>query len=47
MTDDGTTPVRDPVTPEHKRFVLTQASLRLWMIAAAVLALAVWLIVEI
>jgi len=44
MTDDR--PVKDPLTPEHKRFVLTQASLRLWIMAAAVAALGVWLFVE-
>ncbi|MFC3695291.1 hypothetical protein ACFOWB_23965 [Chenggangzhangella methanolivorans] len=39
-------PVKDPVTPEHKRFVLSQASLRLWIMAAAIVALGVWLFVE-
>lgn len=45
MSENG--PVKDPVTPAHKRFVLTQASLRLWIIIAAVAALAIWLLVEI
>ena len=44
MTD--TPPVKDPVSPEHKRFVLGQASLRLWIIVAAVIALALWLALE-
>lgn len=44
MTDRR--PVKDPVSPEHKRFVLSQASLRLWLMAAAVVALGVWLFVE-
>lgn len=39
-------PVKDPVSAEHKRFVLTQATLRLWIIAAAVIALAVFVFVE-
>ncbi|WP_020181200.1 hypothetical protein [Methylopila sp. M107] len=39
-------PVKDPVTPEHKRFVLSQASLRLWIMAAVVVALGAWLIFE-
>lgn len=36
-------PPNDPVTPQHKSFVLKQASLRLWLAAAVVVALAVWL----
>lgn len=39
-------PVNDPVSPEHKRFVLTQARLRLWIILAAVVGLAVFVFVE-
>ena len=38
--------VKDPVSPEHKRFVLAQASLRLWLMAAVVVALLAWLFVE-
>lgn len=45
MTENDA-PVRDPVSPEHKRFVLTQATLRLWLIAVAVVALAIWVFVE-
>lgn len=41
-----TPPVKDPVSPDHKRFVLTQASLRLWIMAAAIVALGLWLLVE-
>lgn len=40
MTD---APPKDPVTPQHKNFVLKQASLRLWVMAAVVIALAAWL----
>ncbi|MDR4308736.1 hypothetical protein IHQ68_19115 [Chelatococcus sambhunathii] len=45
MNDDGQV-VKDPVSPEHKRFVLAQASLRLWLMAAVVVALLVWMFVE-
>lgn len=34
--------VKDPLPPEHRRFVLTQASVRLWVMAAIVVALAAW-----
>lgn len=44
MAEDA--PVKDPVSPDHKRFVLAQASLRLWLILAAVIALAVFVFVE-
>lgn len=46
MTHDKLPPVKDPVTPEHKRFVLSQATLRLWLIVLAVGGLGVWLLVE-
>lgn len=46
MSDDAPRPVRDPVSPEHKRFVLTQASLRLWIMLAAIVALAIFVFVE-
>lgn len=35
--------VKDPLPPEHKRFVLRQAGLRLWIAVAVVVALGVWL----
>lgn len=34
--------IKDPLPPEHKRFVLTQASIRLWIALAIVVALGVW-----
>lgn len=46
MTENGAPIVKDPVTPQHKSFVLTQARIRLWLMAAAALALIVWLLVE-
>ncbi|WP_164919523.1 hypothetical protein [Hansschlegelia zhihuaiae] len=45
MTENDA-PVKDPVSPSHKHFVLTQASLRLWLMAAAVVALGLWLALE-
>lgn len=39
-------PVKDPLSPSHRRFVLSQASLRLWLLAAALVALGVWLFVK-
>lgn len=39
-------PVKDPLSPSHRRFVLSQAGLRLWLMAAVVVALGVWLFVE-
>ena len=44
--NEGVPPVKDPVSPEHKRFVLTQASLRLWIMAAVIVALAIWMFVK-
>lgn len=35
--------VKDPLPPEHKRFVLTQAALRLWIAVAVIVGLAVWM----
>lgn len=46
MPDKDAPLVKDPVTPEHKRFVLTQATLRLWTMVAVVVALGIWLFVE-
>jgi hypothetical protein len=45
MTENDA-PVKDPVSPNHKRFVLTQASLRLWIMAAVVVLLGLWLALE-
>jgi hypothetical protein len=37
--------VKDPVTPEHKRFLLQQVQLRHWVMAAIALALVLALLV--
>lgn len=42
MSEAGERPVKDPLPPKHKRFVLRQAGLRLWVMVAALLALGVW-----
>ncbi|HVI30077.1 hypothetical protein [Hansschlegelia sp.] len=34
--------VKDPLPPEHRRFVLFQAGLRLWIALAILAALGVW-----
>lgn len=34
--------VKDPLPPEHKRFVLAQAGLRLWIALAILVGLGVW-----
>jgi hypothetical protein len=39
-------PVRDPTSAEHKRFVLGQVRLRHWLMAAFLLALVLWLLLE-
>ena len=43
MSEAGQKPVKDPLPPKHKRFVLRQAGLRLWVMLAVLVALGVWL----
>lgn len=44
MTDPA---VKDPLPPEHKRFVLTQAALRFAIFALLLAALAAWFFVSV
>lgn len=37
-------PPLDPISPRHRRFVLSQARVRLLVAAAVVLALVIWLV---
>jgi hypothetical protein len=43
---EPTKPLKDPLSPEHKRFVLGQVRIRHWIMAAIVIALAAMLFFE-